>query len=84
MFSGASRAIPAFAIVAIATMFAGCGKTGPQSTTSGGVSGGGPLQRLAPVEAEGAVSVTTRNTTRVGGADSAVTLPRWPASSTRA
>jgi hypothetical protein len=48
-------------------MIGGCGKTGPQTT-----SGGGPLQRLAPVEAEGAVSVTTRNTTRVGGADPAV------------
>ena len=54
--------------MAIVTVVGGCGKTGPQQT----VSGGGPLQRLAPVEAEGAVSVTTRNTTRVGGADSTV------------
>ncbi len=40
----------------------GCGKTSPSAS-----SGGGPLRKLAPVEAEGAVSVTTRNTTRVGG-----------------
>ena len=54
--------------MAIVTIIAGCGKTGTQTVSSGG----GPLQRLAPVEAEGAVSVTTRNTTRVGGADSTV------------
>jgi hypothetical protein len=67
MFRTTLRAAPAIALVAFATMISGCGKTGPEA-----VPGGGPLRRLSPVEAEGAVSVTTRNTTRVGGADSAV------------
>jgi hypothetical protein len=49
-----------------ALALAGCGKTGPQATP-----GGGPLQKLAPVAAEGAVGVATRNTTRVGGARAA-------------
>ena len=49
-----------------AGLLGACGKS--QQT----VAGGGPLRRLAPVEAEGAISVTTRNTTRVGGADAAV------------
>jgi hypothetical protein len=42
----------------------GCGKT---STPQGGT--GGPGRRLAPVAAAGAVSLTTRNTTRLGGAN---------------
>jgi hypothetical protein len=50
-----------------ALVLAGCGKTAPEAAP-----GGGPLRKLAPVAAEGAVSVTTRNTTRVGGADPAV------------
>ena len=50
-----------------ALLAAGCGKTGPEQ-----VPGGGPLRKLAPVAHEGAVSVTTRNTTRVGGASTAV------------
>ncbi len=61
------RLLCALTLVAIAAIIAGCGKTGPQP-----VSGGGPLRRLAPVEAQGAVSLTTRNTTRVGGADTFV------------
>jgi hypothetical protein len=61
------RLIPAIALLALVAILAGCGKAGPQP-----VPGGGPLRRLAPVEAEGAVSVTTRNTTRVGGADTVV------------
>ncbi|MCW3020462.1 MAG: hypothetical protein JWN10_2770, partial [Solirubrobacterales bacterium] len=43
---------------------AGCGKGGSEQP-----SGGGPARRLAPVAAQGAVSVATRNTTRLGGAD---------------
>ena len=54
-------------LVGCVALLSGCGKTGPQS-----VPGGGPLRRLAPVAAQGAVSVTTRNTTRVGGANTAV------------
>jgi len=50
-----------------AVAIAGCGKT-----EAGSVAGGGPLRRLTPVEAQGAISVTTRNTTRVGGADTTV------------
>jgi hypothetical protein len=50
-----------------ALLVAGCGKAGPEQ-----VPGGGPLRKLAPVAREGAVSVATRNTTRVGGATTAV------------
>ncbi len=42
----------------------GCGKG---STLQ--ASGGGPTKNLAPVAAHGAVSVVTRNTTRLGGGD---------------
>jgi ell wall binding domain 2 (CWB2) len=42
----------------------GCGKGGSEQ-----ISGGGPARQLAPVAAQGAVSVATRNTTRLGGAD---------------
>lgn len=46
-------------------LFAGCGK-GNRNLTS---AGGEPLGRAAPVAAQGAVSLATRNTTRLGGAD---------------
>src|SRR6202020_2411834 len=61
----APRALIAFAVAAVA--LSGCGKTGAPS-----VAGGGPLRHLAPIEAQGAVSLTTRNTARVGGADTTV------------
>ncbi len=53
------------AVVAVATALAlgGCGK----SAATG--AGEGPARRLAPVLAPGAVSVATRNTTRLGGAN---------------
>jgi hypothetical protein len=54
-------------LLATALLIAGCGKAG-----LGSAPGGGPLRKLAPVAAEGAVSVTTRNTSRVGGAEAAV------------
>ncbi len=54
-------ALPALALALIA---AGCGKTGER-----GSAGGGPGRKLAPVAEQGAVSVTTRNTTRLGGSD---------------
>jgi hypothetical protein len=54
-------------LLAAALLIAGCGKTGPATAP-----GGGPLRKLAPVAAEGAVSVTTRNTSRVGGAEATV------------
>jgi hypothetical protein len=56
-----ARFLPALAVL----LLAGCGKGG--ATTSH--SGGGPLASVAPVSEEGAVTVTTRNTTRVGGAE---------------
>jgi hypothetical protein len=45
-----------------ALLLAGCGKSGLHAAP-----GGGPLPKLAPLAAEGAVGVATRNTTRVGG-----------------
>jgi len=42
----------------------GCGKG-----SGGQLSSGGPARKLAPVDAQGAVSVATRNTTRLGGAN---------------
>ncbi len=54
-------------LVAFATIVGGCGKSGPAT-----VPGGGPTRHLAPVEAQGAVSLSTRNTTRVGGAGTIV------------
>jgi hypothetical protein len=45
-------------------LLAGCGK-GPPS----GSAAGGPARKLAPVSPAGAVSVVTRNTTRLGGPD---------------
>jgi hypothetical protein len=47
-----------------AAALGGCGKGGSEQ-----LSGGGPGRQLAPVAAQGAVSVATRNTTRLGGAD---------------
>jgi hypothetical protein len=62
-----ARFLPALAVFA-ALAFAGCGK-GSQTV---GQAGGGPLPSVAPIAQEGAVTVTTRNTTRVGGNDAVV------------
>jgi hypothetical protein len=51
-------------LVLAATALAGCGKGGIEP--SGSV---GSTRQLAPVSAQGAVSVATRNTTRLGGSD---------------
>ena len=74
--------LPLAALILCAVLIAGCGKTGREQSSPS--SHGGPLPKLAPVEREGAVSVTTRNTTRVGGATAAVGY-RWicPASEFR-
>ena len=56
------KLMPALALALVA--LAGCGKGGPAPLT-----GSGPARKLAPVAAPGAVSVATRNTTRLGGAD---------------
>lgn len=56
---------PLIVVLALAVLgLSGCGKGSPQALSSGG-----PTQKLAPVAAQGAVSVVTRNTTRLGGAD---------------
>jgi hypothetical protein len=53
------------AVLALAAVgVAGCGKGGSEQ-----LSGGGQARKLAPVTIQGAVSVATRNTTRLGGAD---------------
>ncbi len=60
----AARFLPVLAPLLVLAL-AGCGK-GSSSTQQ---SAGGPVPSVAPVAEEGAVTVTTRNTTRVGGAD---------------
>ncbi len=59
-----ARFLPALAAVALLAL-AGCGKSSETATHPSG----GPVASVAPVAEEGAVTVTTRNTTRVGGAD---------------
>jgi hypothetical protein len=57
---------PLLAVLALAAAgVAGCGKGGPEQQTGANA----PARALAPVAAQGAVSVATRNTTRLGGAD---------------
>jgi hypothetical protein len=63
MFTAAQR--PLLATLAVALLgLSACGKSAPTQTL-----GSGPTRALAPVEAHGAVSVSTRNTTRLGGSD---------------
>ncbi len=55
---------PLLAALALASIaLGGCGKSGQQT------HGGGPTPKLDPVAAQGAVSLATRNTTRLGGTD---------------
>ena len=54
--------------VALAAALAGCGKSLPSASTRQGASAGQPL---APVIPEGAGGLSTKNTTRLGGADAA-------------
>jgi len=61
---------PGLAVLALALVgLCGCGKGAPEQAAGGGA--GGPSSKLAPVAAQGAVSVATRNTTRLGGAEAA-------------
>jgi hypothetical protein len=62
----AARRRPLLPLIALALLLAlsGCGKAQSERTASGG-----PTHKLAPVTAQGAVSVATRNTTRLGGAE---------------
>ncbi|MGO9321510.1 MAG: hypothetical protein ACLQBY_12005 [Solirubrobacteraceae bacterium] len=56
---------PLLAVLVLAAAgLAGCGKGGAEP-----LAGAGPTRKLAPVAAQGAVSVATRNTTRLGGDD---------------
>jgi len=61
---------PPALVLALLIVFAllgnGCGKKGREPV------GVGPVHEVAPVAAQGAVSVTTSNTARIGGADVAV------------
>ena len=62
MLTARSRGLIALLGLALAAPLASCGKG-----AGGQTAAGGPTRRLAPVAAQGAVSVTTRNTTRLGG-----------------
>ena len=55
------RAAIALLGLAAAAALTGCGKSGRSSMAAG------PTRKLAPVAEQGAVSVSTRNTTRLGG-----------------
>ncbi len=61
----AARLASLLAVVVIAGLLAGCGK----GATGSPSAGGGPARKVVPVTREGAVSVVTRNTTRLGGVD---------------
>jgi hypothetical protein len=60
-----ARATGILAVAAVAAL-AGCGKGALKHQASGG-----PARSVAPVAAQGAVSVVTKNTARVGGGDAA-------------
>jgi hypothetical protein len=66
MRTASPRLLGAALVLGVALALAGCGKG---KATAGQPSGGGPIARVAPVAPEGAVSVVTRNTTRLGGTD---------------
>jgi hypothetical protein len=66
MLRPAARATVMLLAVALAAALAGCGKTALRRHPASG-----PAAAVAPVAAEGAVSVVTKNTARLGGADAA-------------
>ncbi len=58
---------PLLVLLALAIVgLCGCGKAAPEQPAAGG-----PARKLAAVAPQGAVSVATRNTTRLGGTDTA-------------
>ncbi|HEY2398696.1 MAG TPA: hypothetical protein VGH78_06855 [Solirubrobacteraceae bacterium] len=61
------RGALALLALAAAAALTGCGKSGIHARSGGG----GPVSAGVPVAAQGAVSVVTKNTTRLGGADPA-------------
>jgi len=64
MRTGSPRRFGAVLALAVVALISGCGKAQPVRS-----AGAGPAERLAPVLSPGAVSIATRNTTRLGGAD---------------
>jgi hypothetical protein len=64
-----SGAVVALALAA-AALLAACGKSA-MHTRGGGGGGGGPVAAVTPVAPQGAVSVVTKNTARLGGGDPA-------------
>ncbi len=66
MRTGSPRLLGALLALALGPAMAGCGKAQPPRSATAG-----PSEAIAPVIAPGAVSVATRNTTRLGGADPA-------------
>jgi ell wall binding domain 2 (CWB2) len=52
--------------LAVGALLSACGKSGVAP-----VSAGGPAGKIGPLVAQGTVSVSTRNTTRLGGSDAA-------------
>jgi hypothetical protein len=60
--------LPLAALPLAALLLAGCGKGSHEQAATGG----GPPSKVAAIARQGAVSVTTRNTTRVGGASTAI------------
>jgi hypothetical protein len=66
MRAASTRLLGAMLVAALVIVLAGCGKSG---RTRG--SGRAASEPIAPVLAQGALSVATRNTTRLGGGDPA-------------
>jgi hypothetical protein len=66
MRTASARSLCASLVLALVLVLPGCGKSGRTERPTGG-----PIAKLAPVAPQGALSVATRNTTRVGGADPA-------------
>jgi hypothetical protein len=66
MLTAFPRPLRGACVLTLAVLLAGCGKSSSLQAPAGG-----PAAKLAPVAAQGTVSVSTRNTTRLGGADAA-------------
>jgi predicted small lipoprotein YifL len=66
MLTALPRPLRAPCVLALVAALAGCGKSASLQAPTGG-----PAAKIAPVAAQGTVSVSTRNTTRLGGADAA-------------
>jgi hypothetical protein len=66
------RLLGASLVLAAAPLLSACGKSGgSQAGAAGAGAAGGPAKEVAPVAPQGAITVATRNTTRLGGGDAA-------------